>query len=358
MPFWKKKEKKEVAEARQGMEESKKYEETSSINNFAKYELDYLNDGVIFGIINLLADSIMETGFEIVCENKKNEKIIIDYADEINLIDEMNIISRDLNIFGNCFRTRDRNFETLNIKKLRISDENGIVKKIIYDEKKEFQPNQLIHFKLNKYGNNFYGVSPIKSCQRITDMKRDIETDMAFWVRRNAGQIRLWLLGEKGQKISQNAIDNFTELLSKPALGRDIVYENIVDLKTTGAENVALRVDNYLQYLNTQIFMSFGFGSSFFEAKTSTEATAKVQMTMLERKLNMIQKIIGKEIETKLFRTIIAENVLEGKVKIPDVPKIVFNPFSEEEMKTKVEWLLQLLNAGIITKEDVKKEIG
>jgi|GEM_PF-1184127 hypothetical protein len=314
--------------------------------DFEKFESYFYTDSVIFGIVNTIADSMSEAGINFSHSEPDLALQANDVASSFDFDSHIAGLTRSNMVFGNSFSILE---ETEGYQFLDILNPKNIsaqVKKNRHtgwenksgEEKSEFSFEQLLHIPTNSLAGSTWGTSPLQPLTRILDLKENVEINLNKLVVRYLVPRYVYLLGKKGASVPQEIINEFAKSLADPAAAQDQVFENKLEILTQGTQYKALHVGYILDYAVKSIYAGLAFPDTFYFGKGSTEATAKIQIEIFNKKrIGGLQKTYY----SPILRILEAAFRHEG-IKTDTLPTPGWGPLSSASLEAKVEHIISL----------------
>lgn len=362
-------------------------------------EDDWKFDPISFSLVNKQVQLIMHAGFELLAENKATKKFFDEFFENIGYIGEpitfeelFEGIFQDQLMYGNSFvelvyDEKDEKVVDLALldakkvdyardsnKKVALDDYNrpiGYVYKLptgssgrdIGDQPpKEYDrrvslatedvfmlPKRIAHFKLFTYGDRLWGVGILEPSHSSTFRKRKIEEANTNTIYTRATNPLIAEVGDERHEATPQHIEDTLDTLSNLQHNRIGAFANWVKVKTLDVKPSDI-VQDTLDYLRLNQVAPAGIPLAF--ATGSGEATNRAT-------LNNQQQIMELSLEDYVKKTIscFKKYVLKPIAQSNDqreVPRIRWGDVRAEEKNEKAKRLIDAVNAGILTPEEVK----
>ncbi|MEM2177039.1 MAG: phage minor head protein [Archaeoglobaceae archaeon] len=278
--------------------------------NIQFFEKIYAENGVVNAAINTLTELTVGVGFFTESSDEKAKKLVDEYAEKVNLDGLLRVICRNCFIFG--FSPVERWWEN-NILQLKplppqtvyaIIDAKGNVKgyqqKTWSGEYIDFSIDEIIWFSPFAYPGNPYGIGKISPIYSLTFYRNEILQNFALIVKRHARPPAVWLMRADPENVKREA--------EKRSPDQDFFLGPIdpeKDLKIIFPEISARgQYENMFEALNQEIYE--GLQAPLLTwLKNSTEASAKVQLEVIQRHVSGIQRYFKRIVEREIFTPLI-----------------------------------------------------
>lgn len=315
--------------------------------DYEKFESYFYKDATVHGIITTIADSMAEAGIRYTHKDKDLETQANDLSHDYDLDQMIHSLTVTSMVFGNSFVVLDSEhddfsfLDKLNPRFVSLSEEEGRISGWKYDDSKtkaEFTLEHLLHAPYMPLAGSTWGTSPLQPLTRILELKANIEINANKQVVRYMVPRYVYLLGKKGASVPQEVIDDFAGSLAAPDVAQDQVFENNIEIQTMGTQYKALHVGYIYDFSMGNIFSGFAFPDTFHYAKGSTEATAKIQMEIFNKKrIGGLQKSLKAPMKSIMGAIFEKEGI---KFDSPPVP--VWGPLSSYSTEAKINQLISL----------------
>jgi hypothetical protein len=289
----------------------------------AEYERIYRSDGIVNAAIEQTVAEAVGVGYFTVADDPRAKELVDKFAAEVDLDGLLQIVCRDMLIFGCCFVERIFagkrlvNLKPLPATTMQIEAEptGGITG--FYQEVEgrriRFEPEEIIFFRLNPTSVSPFGLSLIAPVYNTIRQLNEIDDDMLRIIKRYAAPRIIWTLpegtGAEGVREFQRALEEI-----------DVDQEIIT---TAGAQHDVIAIDprgrfeNYIEYLNQKI--QTGLKTPLLSyLRNATEASATIMLDYFKEHVGMIQRYLKRKVEKEIFEPVVKA---EG---ISEVPRLNF----------------------------------
>ena len=241
-------------------------------------------------------------------------------------------------------------------------DKYGTIKKyqqVVNGETKDFKPEDVVHFYLNKEAGEAFGTPRIVAALEDVKLLRKIEGIVITLIYRFAIPVYQWKVGipEAGFQATDAEIDDTREEIENMSLDGVIVTNERTDIKAIGAEKVALDASEYLKYFEKRVFTALNVS----EAQMG-RGGSKQDADSMEAQMHDTIKFIQKNMSIFIENYILSELLLEGGYDpIFNESHIVKYEFNEISLETKVKLEnheMLKFQSNVITHEELRHNIG
>ena len=365
--------------------------------DMTELERAYSKDPICFNSINKHVQMIMAAGYEIVGD-KSVVKTFTDFFENIGDVGEditieelFNSIYKYQMIYGNAYIELVFNKKMDKIVDLAIIDpkrmdyaksaEGNIVldrfgkpigymlsmpygtraegdtiptiyrNKISKDSNQIFMlPERICHFKLYTVGDRFYGIGLVEPAYKSIVRKMNIEEAQTNSIYSRGTYPVIAYVGDATHEATPQDIDEVLKNLVKLKHDRYMAFQNWVRVEPVEVKQSDV-VDQTLEYLRINETASMGIPMAL--ATGAGEKTNRATLNNQQQFLEFTQKdIINKTLST--FSKYILKRISKYN-KIKSVPEIRWGDVGSEEINEKAGRLLNYLNKGSLTVEEVRK---
>lgn len=240
-------------------------------------------------------------------------------------------------------------------------DKNGNVLKYEQgygEEKKEFSPDDVIHFYMDKDANNAFGTPRLVAVLDDIKLLRKLEGNTVSLIHRHVLPMIQWKIGlpQPGMQGTDPEIERAKRELQNMPLDGTIITNEKSEFKAIGAEGVALNVTPYLEYFENRVFTALGVSASQM-GRGGAKQDAESMEAQIHDTVKYVQRIMSTFIEHK----IIPELLLEGGFDIFDDKNNVRYKFEEISLETKIKkenHEMTKYQSNLITLEEARRNIG
>ena len=240
-------------------------------------------------------------------------------------------------------------------------DKNGNILKYEQgygENKKEFSPDDVIHFYMDKDANNAFGTPRLVAALDDIRLLRKLEGNTVSLIHRHVLPMIHWKIGlpQPGMQGTDPEISKAKMELQNMPLDGTIITNEKSEFKTIGAEGSALNVQPYLDYFESRVFTALGVSASQM-GRGGAKQDAESMEAQIHDTVKYIQRIMSIFIENK----IIPELLLEGGFDIFDDKNNVRYKFGEISLETQIKkenHEMTKYQSNMITLEEARRNIG
>ncbi|MCD6466226.1 hypothetical protein J7L27_07680 [Candidatus Bathyarchaeota archaeon] len=326
--------------------------------NLSEFENVYRRNAVVNAAINNLVDMIVGVGYYTEAEDSRAKEVVDEYAEEANLDGFLRVVCRNMLIFGFAPVERWWN-STLQLKPLPPQtvyveiDRKGYVvgykQKTWMGEYIDFKIDEIIWFAHNASPGNPYGVGLIEPIYTLIDYKQSILEDICKIVHRYASPLNIW--------ITRGSIADLKTAVENREPDEDIFIGRAapedIQVKTLEMDPRGRYVD-YLEVINQEIYECLQAPLLTY-LKNATEASANVQLDVIKRHVEGVQRYIKRVVEKEVFRPLVE------KAGLSEVPRIRWGKPSTGVENLTVKDVATLVQAYVLTNRqavDLLRKMG
>ena len=183
--------------------------------------------------------------------------------------------------------------------------------------KKQFKPEDVIHFYLDKDANNAYGTPRIIAALEDVKLLRKIEGNATALIYRFAMPLYHWKIGypEPGFQATDAEIAKAKREIEQSSLDGVFITNEKTEIKAIGSEGNAINMQPYLDYFENRVFSALGVSAAQM-GRGGAKQDADSMEQQVHDTVKYIQRMMAEFIENK----ILIELLLEGG----------FNPFAPD----------------------------
>ena len=191
--------------------------------------------------------------------------------------------------------------------------------------KKQFKPDDVIHFYLDKDANNSFGTPRIIAALEDVKLLRKVEGNVTALIYRFAMPLYHWKIGvpEVGFQGTDEEIAKAKREIEQGSLDGVFITNEKTEIRAIGSEGNAINMQPYLDYFENRVFSALGTSASQM-GRGGAQQDADSMEQQQHDTVKFIQRMISSFVENK----IIIELLLEGG----------FNPF---DRNCNVEYLFE-----------------
>jgi predicted metallopeptidase len=241
-------------------------------------------------------------------------------------------------------------------------DKNGTVlkyKQVVNGEEKEFSPENVIHFYLDKDSNNSFGTPRILAALEDVKLLRRIEGNIISLIYRFAIPIYQWIIGlpEVGFQATDKEIKEAQNEIEKVPLDGVIVTNEKTKIVPIGAEGHALDASQYLAYFEKRVFTALGVSESQM-GRGGAKQDADSMEAQAHDTVKHIQAVMSIFVENYIINELLLEGGFNPIFNESDIVKYEFDEISlETKIKVENHELLKF-QSNLQTFEETRQSIG
>lgn len=220
-----------------------------------------------------------------------------------------------------------------------------------------FLPHEILHVKWNPLPGEAYGQSIFEAMKDVTADVTGMRIDLGLIAHNHASPTTHYRMGTDLIPASQQAIDDFSALITTMDNTMDLVTSTMVDSKPIKDPSKVLDMPKFLRTALNMFYASLGLPEILFgQGNETTEATAKSQIDATSKKFRAMQRNFAGQTELHVFSRLLIKKTYWNL--IPDdldlIPSIFFAPIeTAEEKKLR---LAQMYEKGAISREEYRVE--
>jgi len=330
--------------------------------NYDTYERIYKEVPLVQAAVNYTADLAVGVGYELLGEDEKKIQKVKEFLEgqEFHMIALR--LARNMLIYGNGYiesvRAGSRLVELkiLHPKTIALNlSDDGTGEVVGYNQKVganstiDFTTEEIAHFKMNVVGDALEGTSAIECVRTALSTKLQMEADLRLISHRYAAPQVHYKLGTSDEPATEAQIDEFESQLSEQNPEMDLITAHNIGAEVLRPLGTKIGVEEFLSHMENQVIAGLQVPEvALGRGRNITEATAKVQIGIFDRRVKSIQEVLTQQINALII----------DKLVTPGAVKIVFGEFSKEDEDVKVNRLLRLKAAGIVDVSYVAQQLG
>lgn len=346
--------------------------------NKARLEAIYASDPICFAGVNWISALTGANGFDLEGE-KSDVKVVEEFHERVRFEAWIKRVATNLAIHGTTFNEIIPNKEGTIISSLYMIDaksmdfgkKEGRNKTEVFDldnygrpkfyvqhpydwdgtmnQGREFKYNDILCLRLRTITDELWGVGVLEPIYRTTMRKMNIEEALAEAIYKVGFPVPIMYVGDKEHEPSANEVNQVDAQMKNFNYRKNVTlaYHNKLDVGvmagTFGYANVASL--NY--YLEEQI-AGIGIPKSVImgSGEGANRATLEQLTEIGARNIESIHRSIEEGLNGMVYKQMLDKGQISGLVKIK------FRPLKVEEKFTKMDTLIGLMQAGLLTPED------
>lgn len=318
--------------------------------NWQLYKDVYDKVSVVANAIKNTANFAIQSGYQIESENKNAKKKVEEWIRDKNFDLIMLKILLQMQIYGNAY-LEISSLNLLNPKNMYVvtykgGSADGVIKgyKQVIGPGKEtivmFTPDEIVHFKWNDDGTDFYGNSDIRPILTTVTRLLQFQEDIGEVMHHYSNPILHHKLGTEQAPATDTTIDAYKELLDEREIGEDWITSSAVEIVPVVSNLRMIQIDGIIEHFENQLIAGLCVPEIFIRGgKTANKATADVELQAFDRKVKSLRAVLSRNIEDRLFKDV---------AKTSDV-LMAWNEMGVEGEEVKSKTVMNLSTAGVPT---------
>ena len=200
--------------------------------------------------------------------------------------------------------------------------------------KKQFKPEDVIHFYLDKDANNAFGTPRILAALEDVKLLRKIEGNVTALIYRFAMPLYHWKIGypEPGFQGTDGEIAKAKQEIEMGSLDGVFITNEKTEIKAIGSEGTAINMQPYLNYFEQRVFSALGVS-----AAQMGRGGAKQDADSMEQQVHDTVKFIQRMLSEFVEKKMLMELLLEGGFNPFEKDSYVDYVFEEISLETKIK---------------------
>lgn len=200
--------------------------------------------------------------------------------------------------------------------------------------KKQFKPDDVIHFYLDKDANNAFGTPRILAALEDVKLLRKIEGNVTALIYRFAMPLYHWKIGypEPGFQGTDSEIAKAKQEIEMGSLDGVFITNEKTEIKAIGSEGTAINMQPYLNYFENRVFSALGVS-----AAQMGRGGAKQDADSMEQQVHDTVKFIQRMLSEFVEKKMLMELLLEGGFNPFEKESYVDYVFEEISLETKIK---------------------
>ena len=200
--------------------------------------------------------------------------------------------------------------------------------------KKQFKPDDVIHFYLDKDANNAFGTPRILAALEDVKLLRKIEGNVTALIYRFAMPLYHWKIGfpEPGFQGTDGEIAKAKQEIEMGSLDGVFITNEKTEIKAIGSEGTAINMQPYLNYFENRVFSALGVS-----AAQMGRGGAKQDADSMEQQVHDTVKFIQRMLSEFVEKKMLMELLLEGGFNPFEKDSYVDYVFEEISLETKIK---------------------
>ena len=224
--------------------------------------------------------------------------------------------------------------------------------------KKQFKPDEVIHFYLDKDANNAFGTPRIIAALEDVKLLRKIEGNVSALIYRFAMPLYHWKIGfpEPGFQGTDNEIAKAKQEIEMGSLDGVFITNEKTEIKAIGSEGTAINMQPYLNYFENRVFSALGVS-----AAQMGRGGAKQDADSMEQQVHDTVKYVQRMMSEFIEKKMLMELLLEGGFNPFEKDNYVDYVFEEISLETKIKKENHEINkyqSNVTTFNETRRRIG
>ena len=224
--------------------------------------------------------------------------------------------------------------------------------------KKQFKPEDVIHFYLDKDANNAFGTPRIIAALEDVKLLRKIEGNVTALIYRFAMPLYQWKIGipEVGFQGTDEEIARAKYEIESGSLDGVFITNEKTEIRAIGSEGTAMNMQPYLNYFENRVFSALGVS-----AAQMGRGGAKQDADSMEQQVHDTVKYIQRMMAEFIEKKILMELLLEGGFNPFEKDSYVDYVFEEISLETKIKKENHEINkyqSNVTTYPEARRRMG
>ena len=239
--------------------------------------------------------------------------------------------------------------------------------KISYTKYRTFSPKIIRHLTYNKRPGFTMGTPPLEAVKDDIIALRRIEESVETLIYKSLFPIIHVKVGTETHPAAtlrdgSSEVSAMSKVLKEIDDSGGVVTSERVEIKSIGAESMALRVESYLEYFKNRVMIGLGVSTTDLGiGDSSGKATGSIISQTLKEAVIDMQRVVARFITEEIFSDLLVESgKYKAKYMIPeeDMVTLSFNSVDHDsQIKIESHWL-NLANSKMISQSELRALIG
>ena len=347
--------------------------------SFQDLEKSFKRIGLVNGIVNKIRNAIVGD-FQVKAKNKNIQAFLDDFIHSTNFPSVLREWIKEGLLKGNGFieidlqnaKVRVLNANNMYVRRNRkgkILEYNQWLGKSLTTFNRNskllttFKPDQIAHLKINKISNEAYAIGIIWPNEKLIENMINMEVDLHKLMKRKAGMPIHVKIGEPGQSVQKEDIDEMSNLLKFMQNKTEWVTDANTEMKLIDFGGIGDNLTSTLKFDKENLSTGTNIPLVLMGVANIPEGLAKAQSEDYERFIRSIREEIEAIIEEQIFKPILlnqkfpdedAEGLDDKAVGAQQNVEFIWNLPGEEEINKRIEKITALLGSFGIS-ENMKR---
>ena len=224
--------------------------------------------------------------------------------------------------------------------------------------KKQFKPEDVIHFYLDKDANNAFGTPRILAALEDVKLLRKIEGNVTALIYRFAMPLYHWKIGypEPGFQGTDGEIAKAKQEIEMGSLDGVFITNEKTEIKAIGSEGTAINMQPYLNYFENRVFSALGVS-----AAQMGRGGAKQDADSMEQQVHDTVKFVQRMMSEFIEKKMLMELLLEGGFNPFERDNYVDYVFEEISLETQIKKENHEINkyqSNVTTFNEARRRMG
>lgn len=239
--------------------------------------------------------------------------------------------------------------------------------KISYTKYRTFSPKIIRHLTYNKRPGFTMGTPPLEAVKDDIIALRRIEESVETLIYKSLFPIIHVKVGTESHPATtlrdgSSEVSAMSKVLKEIDDSGGVVTSERVEIKSIGAESMALRVESYLEYFKNRVMIGLGVSTTDLGiGDSSGKATGSIISQTLKEAVIDMQRVVARFITEEIFSDLLVESgKYKAKYMIPEEEMVTlsFNSVDHDsQIKMESHWL-NLANSKMISQSELRALIG
>ena len=224
--------------------------------------------------------------------------------------------------------------------------------------KKQFKPEDVIHFYLDKDANNAFGTPRILAALEDVKLLRKIEGNVTALIYRFAMPLYHWKIGypEPGFQGTDSEIAKAKQEIEMGSLDGVFITNEKTEIRAIGSEGNAINMQPYLNYFENRVFSALGVSAAQM-GRGGAKQDADSMEQQVHDTVKFIQRMMSEFIENKIIVELLLEGGFNPFEKDCDV-QYVFEEISLETQIKKENHEINKYQSNVTTFNEARRRMG
>ena len=239
--------------------------------------------------------------------------------------------------------------------------------KISYTKYRTFSPKIIRHLTYNKRPGFTMGTPPLETVKDDIIALKRIKESIETLIYKSLFPIIHVKVGTETHPATtlrdgSSEVSAMSKVLKEIDDSGGVVTSERVEIKSIGAESMALRVESYLEYFKNRVMIGLGVSTTDLGiGDSSGKATGSIISQTLKEAVIDMQRVVARFITEEIFSDLLVESgKYKAKYMIPeeDMVTLSFNSVDHDsQIKIESHWL-NLANSKMISQSELRALIG